>query len=705
MKKVTKKANTLKRIMAILLAMVMMSTFTVTLADYSDPCDLCGELEDSCICASAGGVEPIAQADICADCGELEEDCTCASAGGVEPIAQADICADCGELEEECVCTLTVPAVPESVSTLDELLEAIAIAEDLGKPAAILLANRISIPYGQSVEIKSEVPVTLTVDGNYRHINGFYATLTLGDGITLTRAEGYTGEGGGIRMEGGRFNMYGGSITNNISSEHGGGIRMEYGTFNMYGGSVTNNNSTSYYGGGVSAYSGTFNMYGGKISGNTAYYGGGIFMSTSATYNNTWVNIYGGEISGNTANYGGAIYISGKSLAQVSELVINPTHPDAIDPIVFRDNTASSGMVGMITDSATYAKYEQYINYRDYDWSFSAQYGYNNYDICGDRYGSFFSDSLATQTVVFNYVDSGEAAGGTTRFVIPGETISSAAMPTVPNREGFSFLAWNTEEDGSGDEFTEATVVTGNMTVYAIYEAATTPPVPCEADCDCDDCKAARKHDNDCDCEDCKHAADCDCDADCNATDNDNTNANANDINTTAADNTAADGGEGAVNSDGQDQNKDQSQDDTDSLLTDAEDGNGSQTTAQPTTEAATADTETTSEPTSAQSTEQTTAPTTKPKFEMIPEPTPERPLSDDSFGGGDDEYLSANPPQTPLANIGQRQAPNNGLSSLSLLAMANMAALLILLALLFLFVVWKRRDEEIVEIEEGEDY
>ncbi len=76
--------------------------------------------------------------------------------------------------------------------------------------------------------------------------------------------------------------MYGGSITGNNQSGKavaGGGVYVgEGGIFNMYGGKITDNISSS--GGGVGV-SGTFNMYGGTISGNTAdgtetHGGGGV---------------------------------------------------------------------------------------------------------------------------------------------------------------------------------------------------------------------------------------------------------------------------------------------------------------------------------------------------------------------------------------------------------------------------------------------
>ncbi|MCL2078517.1 MAG: leucine-rich repeat protein [Oscillospiraceae bacterium] len=331
------------------------------------------------------------------------------------------------------------------------------------------------------------------------------------------------------------------------------------------------------------------------------------------------------------------------------------------------------------------------------------------------------------------YVPNGGTGTAYTAAVLNPAKVAASSF-TAP--EGYEFAAWNTKADGSGKDYAPgaALAITADTTLYARWEE-----LPHANDCDCDECNPAHEddcdcddcnpeHSDDCDCDDCNDCKDCDCDADCagdcdcdecEAADGSNGNNGNNDskengdVNKKSDDkdndNANDNDGDGAANSDGQDQNKDQSQDDTDSLLTDAEDGTGSQISSQPAAEANTAGTGTTSEPTAEPSTEQTTAPTTNPTLEQPPEPTPERPMSDDGFVGGGDEYMNGNNSDTPLANIGERQANNNGLSSRSILAMVNIAALLILLALLFLFVVWKRRDEEeeeeIAEIKEGEDY
>lgn len=117
----------------------------------------------------------------------------------------------------------------------------------------------------------------------------------------------------------GSFNMYGGNITNNSSSDYVfGGVRINSGaTFNMYGGSISGNTGGGY-GGGVYNDNGTFRMYGGSISGNTGgSYGGGV-------YNNGTFEMSGGSITGNTVSkegtdrYGSGVYCCSDSIIKLS---------------------------------------------------------------------------------------------------------------------------------------------------------------------------------------------------------------------------------------------------------------------------------------------------------------------------------------------------------------------------------------------------
>ena len=42
-------------------------------------------------------------------------------------------------------------------------------------------------------------------------------------------------------------------------------------------------------------------------------------------------------------------------------------------------------------------------------------------------------------------------------------------MPADPTKKGYTFKEWNTREDGTGTAFTGKTVVSEDVTVYAIY--------------------------------------------------------------------------------------------------------------------------------------------------------------------------------------------------------------------------------------------
>ena len=109
----------------------------------------------------------------------------------------------------------------------------------------------------------------------------------------------------------GTFNMYGGSISGNVS-QHSSGVLLDNGansggkgtSFNMYGGEITGNTATNGAGGGVYVFANSpFRMYGGSISGNTAKYGGGgVYVGSGSVF-----TVSGSvTITGNTGNDGSA---------------------------------------------------------------------------------------------------------------------------------------------------------------------------------------------------------------------------------------------------------------------------------------------------------------------------------------------------------------------------------------------------------------
>ena len=70
-------------------------------------------------------------------------------------------------------------------------------------------------------------------------------------------------EGAGVYVDGGTFEMYGGSIENNIAAGDGGGVYVKDGTFKLCGGSVTGNDSSGK-GDGVYCENGTVVLGSGK---------------------------------------------------------------------------------------------------------------------------------------------------------------------------------------------------------------------------------------------------------------------------------------------------------------------------------------------------------------------------------------------------------------------------------------------------------
>ena len=164
--------------------------------------------------------------------------------------------------------------------------------------------------------------------------------------------------GGAIVIQGEcTFNMYGGKITGNsansylktdaegkvildkdgnqtFQSNNAGGLYVANGTFNMYGGEISKNKTTEVgylkagadtetvtggIGGGVQITAAAkANLYGGKITENTAYNGGGIFLSGADVV----LNLIGAEISGNRAGNGGGVLSQTHAVTNMSGGII-----------------------------------------------------------------------------------------------------------------------------------------------------------------------------------------------------------------------------------------------------------------------------------------------------------------------------------------------------------------------------------------------
>jgi len=68
--------------------------------------------------------------------------------------------------------------------------------------------------------------------------------------------------------------------------------------------------------------------------------------------------------------------------------------------------------------------------------------------------------------VIFN-MNGGDREASPSRIVITLPENTIGILPFPPERDGYSFSGWNTEADGSGTVFNEATIVTNNITVFA----------------------------------------------------------------------------------------------------------------------------------------------------------------------------------------------------------------------------------------------
>ena len=141
---------------------------------------------------------------------------------------------------------------------------------------------------------------------------GENAVLNMYDGVSLTGNTDTSSDPGGVDVQSGTFNMYGGEISGHKAYfGDGAGVRVMYGgTFHMYGGTISDNqliphaiNGNNTKGAGVYILDAAFYMHGGTISGNEAKnYGGGVMIDRGT------MHMSGGKISGNKCEaYGGGI--------------------------------------------------------------------------------------------------------------------------------------------------------------------------------------------------------------------------------------------------------------------------------------------------------------------------------------------------------------------------------------------------------------
>ena len=89
---------------------------------------------------------------------------------------------------------------------------------------------------------------------------------------------------------------------------------------------------------------------------------------------------------------------------------------------------------------------------------------------------SFQVKKPAQSTVTFKDGDKTHATVKVeTGKAIDTDALTNESMPKDPTKAGYTFKEWNTKENGKGETFTGASVVNGDMTVYAIYTKDSVP--------------------------------------------------------------------------------------------------------------------------------------------------------------------------------------------------------------------------------------
>ncbi len=128
---------------------------------------------------------------------------------------------------------------------------------------------------------------------------------------------GWAEQYGGVQINGGTFNLKGGSIVGNGAGKSGffgspglgGGVLLQSGSFNMSGGAICGNKAQGTTlgnnlgrGGGVYVNDGVFTFTGGTICGNEAnLIGGGVYLASTSSEHDGAFNVSGAaEVTGNT---------------------------------------------------------------------------------------------------------------------------------------------------------------------------------------------------------------------------------------------------------------------------------------------------------------------------------------------------------------------------------------------------------------------
>jgi hypothetical protein len=206
-------------------------------------------------------------------------------------------------------------------------------------------AGKTLILDGGAVWNTNSPPVNGGVEAEDALVNVSSAQLTIRDGAILRNNDNDGGVGGGVHMDvaigdSAELTMEGGAISGNTAYQGGGVYVTSSGgitTLTMTGGTISGNEAD--IGGGVYVTGGSnsaiLNMRGGAISGNKASEGGGVRV-TSASSGSAEFTMAGGLISENEAAGGGGVWVHGNDDGETAKMAMK-------GGVISGNNAASGG--------------------------------------------------------------------------------------------------------------------------------------------------------------------------------------------------------------------------------------------------------------------------------------------------------------------------------------------------------------------------
>ena len=287
-------------------------------------------------------------------------------------------------------------------------------------------------------------------------------------------------ESGAIIQNGHTTDSTATNSTDTGGSAYGAGARVDWklnggGTINVKSGSLIKNckakKSNGWgYGGGIAAYnSARLNLYGGTIEGCYASTGGGAIAATyrngTDTSTSGVINMSGGTLQKNEAPTGGALSFEGSNKHTITGGTIINNKAEKGSAIALAENDT----LNLASKNSTLVIRDNSINTTDVPTS---TYGYE----------SIYKNTNATiNLLIENKKIDFDTNGGNnlaSLYVEKGKSLGES-FPGAPIRNGYIFLGWFTDNATFQNEFTSASIVNEDITVYAkwIAEDTTNPQI------------------------------------------------------------------------------------------------------------------------------------------------------------------------------------------------------------------------------------